>query len=448
MKFKIWQNYIKNYREVGVTKTRRLLLNMLNYALNSVDPRNYLYKIVRYRGGILAVYNSEYVINTDNTYIFGFGKSVGYLAEALINILGGVAGGAIIVPKEDVNRYSFDEIEVYGASHPYPDANTLEASTKLVNYLMDTDNSAFIIFLIGGGGSSLFEIPSEHISIDELTYTYKLLVNSGLSIEEINAVRSILSKVKGGKLLRYIYPRNCIALVISDVVGDRLDVIASAPLYNITPNYTDVLSNIKKSGLLEKLPSNVAKVLAKGEYFQSYDYYVEHFIVGRNSDLLNAVKEYLASIDINAAIISSFINASVDLAVEILKPVILEEIHNNEPLKKPCVLIFGGETYSKVLGEGLGGPNQELALKLALELNHPKNASLLAVDSDGIDGNSPAAGAIADKYTFERIVKDKLDVSQYLMKSDSYTLLDRASSAIITGSTGLNVNNLMLAVIK
>jgi len=448
MKFKIWQNYIKNYREIGITKTRRLLLNTLNYALNSVDPRNYLHKIVRYRGGILAVYNSEYVVNIDNTYIFGFGKSVGYLAEALIEILGGVAGGAIIVPKEDINKYSFSEIEVYGASHPYPDVDTLKSSTKLVNYLMDTDDSAFIIFLISGGGSSLFEIPNESISMDELVYTYKLLVNSGLSIEEINTVRSILSKVKGGKLLRYVYPRNCIALVISDVVGDRLDVIASAPLYNITPNYINILPKIKSAGLLEKLPSNVIKVLAKEEYFQSYDYYVEHFIVGRNFDLLNAVKEYLVSMDINAAIMSSFIDTSVDLAVEILKPVILEEIHNNEPLRKPCILIFGGETYSKVLGDGLGGPNQELVLKLALALNYPKNISLLAIDSDGIDGNSPAAGAIADKHTFERIAKDRLNVNQYLMESNSYTLLNSISSAIITGSTGLNVNNLMLAVIK
>lgn len=443
MKFCVWRNFIKNYDIICINKTRKLLLDTINYALNSIDPRNYIYKIIRFKSKILAVFNHEYDINLKETYIFGFGKAVGFLAEALINILGEVAGGAIIVPRYDIHMYNLDTIEIYGGTHPLPDKDSIRASIKLLNYITDIDKNAFIIFLVSGGGSALFEVPDDDLDIKELSYIYKMLINSGLSIDEINLVRMCLSRVKGGGLLNYVYPRKSIALVISDVVGDKIGVIASSPLYPVYIPTNMVINKVLNLKLPNETKNKIIKIAKKTKSFPKH-YIINHYIVCKNEDLLISAKKYLVEKGINTAIISSFIEGNVNYIVNIFSSIIKEEIYYGNPIERPCVLIFGGEAYSRVLGNGVGGPNQELVIRLATKIDDIGNICFLAIDSDGIDGNSPASGGIIDKYTLDEILSMKLNIDMFLSQSNSYNLLNKVRSAIITGSTGLNVNDLAL----
>jgi len=334
----------------------------------------------------------------------------------------------------------------------------LKSSQLLLNYLVENVNSNdIVIVLISGGGSALFEIPEEGISLDDIAWISRELMKRGADIIELNTVRKRFSKVKGGKLLKYIKARAVVSLIISDVVGDRLDIIASGPTAPDETTFRDVYSILLKYGLWRELPEKIKKLVEKGLMGEVQDTLkpgdplfnkTRNIIIASNNNVLEAVASKARSSGYNTLIFTSMLEGEAREVGRVLGSII-KSIHTYSiPVSKPAILLAGGETTVTVRGSGIGGRNQELCLSLALIIKKLKNTVAVCMGTDGIDGVSPAAGAIIDDFTIQEAVAMGLNPIEYLNNNDSYTFFSQLKRAIITGYTGTNVNDLFIALIQ
>ncbi|AEH51445.1 glycerate kinase type-2 family protein [Pseudothermotoga thermarum] len=383
-------------------------------------------------------------LNLDGKFfVLAIGKAAWRMAKAASEILKDKIIKGVVITKYNHSLGEIENFEIYEAGHPVPDENSLKATDRALQLISKLDETVQILFLISGGGSSLFEKLKEGITLAQLQQITKDLLACGANITEINAIRKRLSLVKGGKFAEFVYPRKIIALVLSDVLQDRLDSIASGPAYpdltttqevlQIVERYNLRLDEPLKRYLLEETPKVVTNA--------------EHYIIGSVKTACETAESVAKSLGYNTVILTTTLNCEAKEAGRFLASIAKEILIFDRPIRKPAAIILGGETVVHVKGTGKGGRNQELALSAAIEIAGLKSVVIASVGTDGTDGPTDAAGGIVDGQTVLKIKEAGLDPIKLLDNNDSYRALDLANCLLKIGPTGTNVNDLVLALI-
>ncbi|MCD6564040.1 MAG: glycerate kinase [Thermoproteales archaeon] len=393
-----------------------------------------------------------------NFYIIGAGKASGNMALAVEEILeDNLVSGIVTVPEEIVSRYSSQKIEFLGSTHPYPSDKSVYAAERIIDFVKELPSKSLLISLFSGGGSALIEKPVDNVTIKDIAKTSSLLMKAGADIYELNTVRKHLSKIKGGWLAKHAFPISMISLLISDVVGDRIDVIASGPTAPDKTTFEDALRILKRYNLEKSVPRNVIKYLYDGvrglnpETPKPNDRIFENvkiFVVASNIVSLNAMKKKAEEMGYKAIILTSRVLGEAKEIGKLIAGIGIEVYTNGNPLAPPAILLAGGETTVTVKGDGIGGRNQELALSAALMLQEYEGIVIASIGSDGRDGPTDAAGAIVDCNTIRKAYDLGLNPRKYLDNNDSYSFFEKVGGLIKTGYTGTNVNDFIIILVK
>jgi glycerate 2-kinase len=437
-------------------KARTLALGSLEYALNAVDSKQMVKSKVSLEDSNLRVDGYSFDLRKfRNVYVVGGGKASGLMAEALEEILDKrITEGIVNVPQGDKHKTMV--IKLHGSSHPVPDAAGVKGTRRMLAIAEQAEKDDLIICLISGGGSSLMPLPRGDISLKDKQELTSALLKSGAAVSEVNTVRKHISDFKGGWLAKKGYPATILNLILSDVVGDALDSIASGPTVPDSTTFVDARKVLEKHGLWENAPSSVLKVLSDGEKgliaetpktgdaaFEK----VYNVIMGNNRSASLAACKYLKSEGLNTLLLTATLEGEARYVGTVLASVALEILASGNPVPKPAGIIAGGETTVTVNGKGLGGRNQELALSAALKLKGVDAVVIASLSTDGVDGPTDAAGAIVDGKTLARAAKLGLNPEEYLVENDSYHFFSKLGGLIVTGPTGTNVNDISVIII-
>ncbi len=434
------------------------LLDALDAALEAADPRKAVReRLARTESGVLVRGAGVYKVN--EVHVVGFGKASALMARGVLDAIPDlVAGGVVIVPRGQ-SVPELGPIEVLQADHPLPSRATVEASVRLLEYVESVPRDSLTLVLVSGGGSALFEVPVEGVRIEDVAEVTRRLMLRGASIEELNAVRKHLSAVKGGQLLKHVRSEHVVTLVVSDVVGDRLDTIASGPTVPDETTFRDAYAVLRAYGVWDDAPASVKAWIERGlrgeapETPKPGDPIFRRnrvVIVANNLSALQAAASALRDRGYNVLILTDRLRGEAREVAKALAAVVESVAHNSMPVRPPAALLAGGETTVTVRGAGRGGRNQELCLALALSLGPrpPFHYAAACMGTDGIDGNSPAAGAVVDDRTLEEAQRLGLDPREYLEDNNSYAFFERLGRAIVTGYTGTNVNDVFIALVQ
>ena len=438
----------------GNIPLRKVVIDILDRALEKVNLYSATRRLIKLKGDFLSVGALSYNLKKlGSIYVLGAGKSTRPIAEALEDILGDrISGGVIILKRGEKSR--LQRIKVLEASHPLPDENGLKGARKVLEVAGKAKDRDLVFCVITGGSSALMPLPPPSISLEEKREVTDLLLRSGVSIQEINAVRKHLSLIKGGRLALQIHPAEIINLTVSDVIGDyeALDCITD-PTVPDRSTFKDALEVLRRYKLLEKVPSSVRKYLEKAdpnmETVKDFKGLKVHtFILATNRDLCEAAENAAKELGFESMLLSTMIEGE-SREVGVAMAGIAKEIERNTgPIKPPCVVISGGETTVTICEEAVeGGPNQEFVLGFALKISGSDKIAVAAIDTDGTDGPTGVAGGVADGYTITRAEKVGIDVFEDLRRHNSTGVLKALGDTIYTGPTGINVMNLRVMVI-
>ncbi|AKI97843.1 glycerate kinase type-2 family protein [Kosmotoga pacifica] len=376
--------------------------------------------------------------------LVAIGKAAWRMAAAAKETLGDKISRGVVITKYQHSLGEIEGLEVYEAGHPVPDENTLKATERAIKLVKDLTEKDTVLFLVSGGGSALFESLREGVTLDDLMDITQQLLKSGANIVEINMVRKHLSKVKGGGFARLVQPARVFSLVLSDVLGDRLDSIASGPAYPDSSTSEEALQVIEKYGI--RIREELRNILMV-ETPKSLNN-VETKIIGSVSRVCEVATEKAKELGYNTMILTTTLDCEAREAGAFLAAIARQIYEYNTPLKKPCAIILGGETVVHVKGTGKGGRNQELALSAAGGIKGLKDVAILSIGTDGTDGPTDAAGGIVDGTTVKRLKEKGLDIDAFLNNNDAYHALQVIGDLIKTGPTGTNVNDLLLLLVR
>ena len=425
-----------------------LVKDLFFYGLKAVEP----YTIVKEHIGEVL---SEYKTGKYETLLtVGFGKAAYQMALAVEESLGDLLTNGLVITKYGYGG-TLKNIKIEEAAHPIPDENGLKATNRMIELLKkNATEKTLVLCLISGGGSALLVAPYKGITLEEKKDVTKLLLKAGADIEELNTVRKHISRVKGGRLAEHCYPARIISFILSDVIGDHLETIASGPTAPDETTYKHALTVLKKFNLFKKVSPSVLDLLRKGEkgiipetlkkdnpVFKK----VTNIIVGNNKKALQAIKHQAVKLGFNAQIISAELSGEAREVAKSLANLALKTQKTSPNL--PLFLISGGETTVTVKGPGIGGRNTELALAFALEIAGKKGITLLSAGSDGTDGPTDAAGAIVNGDTVHKAKDLGLDPERFLENNDSYNFFKKTGGLFITGPTGTNVMDIQIIVV-
>ncbi len=454
---------IKNKEQLvknGVTqlnrKARALALKSLEYALNAVDPKQLMKSKLLLKNSLLKVNGYSFDLKKfKNVYVIGGGKASGSIAEALEQILGQyITKGLVNIPRG--NKHKTELIKLHEASHPIPDKSGVEGTRRMLEIAEQAKKKELIICLISGGGSSLMPLPRGGITISDKREITDALLKCGATINEINTVRKHISDFKGGWLAKKAYPATVLNLILSDVVGDPLDFIASGPTVPDSTTFNEAIKALKKYGLWDKAPATIKKVLSDGEKglipetpkatdkaFKK----VYNVVIGNNRFACLAAREHLRSAGLNTLLLTSSLEGEARHVGVMLASIAREVALSGNPVPKPAGIIAGGETTVTVTGKGLGGRNQEISLAAALKVGGLDGVVVASLNTDGVDGPTDAAGAIVDGKTIARAAEMSVNPEEFLAENDSYSFFSKLGDLIFTGPTGTNVNDVSLIVV-
>lgn len=375
--------------------------------------------------------------------LVAIGKAAWRMANAAQVELGPRLKQGLVITKYGHSLGDLPGLSIYEAGHPVPDENGLTATRQALAMVENLTGHDTVLFLVSGGGSALFEAPVAGVSLEDLAGVNQQLLKSGANIIEINTVRKHLSTVKGGQFARRVAPARVISLVLSDVLGDRLDSIASGPAYPDPTTSAQAREIVQKYGL--DLPDNVLKALAN-ETPDALDN-VETYIVGSVSVVCEAAQQAAHGLGYNSLILTTTLDGEAREAGRFLAAIAREILASHRPVPQPGAVILGGETVVTVKGQGQGGRNQELALAAALEIAGLERVAIGSVGTDGTDGPTDAAGGLVDGRTVERIQANGVDPRQALDHNDAYHALAAGGDLLKTGPTGTNVNDVALVLV-
>lgn len=388
-------------------------------------------------------------------YFLGAGKASVSMAESLTSKDDETIIDGIIVSGQEFKLLK--NLQVFKGSHPYPDQSSVSASYELLELAKKIPAGETVVFCLSGGASSMLCIPPNGIEIDELSKTYRLLLNSGAPISEMNIVRKHLCMLKGGQLAQALHHTNLITLIESDVPGDDLETIGSAPTICDSSTFKDAFQVLKRYQIWNEVPHSVRIHIAKGMKGDTPDTpkpgindHPNHTvkIVSKASSFANAVADQLKQEGYNTWVPESAYDEDIRKVSKMMCSKAISVLSANDPIQKPAALIFYGESTVNVKGEGKGGRNQELALISAISIEGQHSISMLSIGTDGIDGPTDAAGAIIDSKTTLMARKKKISPEEYLQNNDSYNFHEQMNTLIKTGPTGKNLMDLQVVIIE
>jgi glycerate 2-kinase len=439
----------------------RNLIDIFNAAVAAVDPYHAVIRAITVEHNCLHAAGAGYELDAFNrVLVVGAGKATARMALALEDALGNRITAGLIVVKEG-HTAPLKIIKQVEASHPVPNEAGVEGTKRIIDLVRDADEKTLILCLLSGGASALFVAPMYGLTLQDKQEVTSALLKAGASIGELNAVRKHLSAVKGGRFAKAACPAQIVTMVLSDVIGDRLDVIASGPTSRDSSTFNDALAVIEKYRLKDKIPVRVLSFLQRGieglepETVKSGDaclHKTRNVIIGGISQALAAAKEKARQLGFAPEIITEELQGEARDAALFLAQTAIRATDALRPGELRC-LLAGGETTVTVKGKGKGGRNQELALAFALEIGGLEGVSLLSAGTDGTDGPTDAAGAIVDGATAPRARSLGIDPVRYLDYNDSYSFfkqfdaLSGDGSHVITGPTGTNVMDLQIMLL-
>lgn len=429
--------------------------DILKSAIEAVEPSVAVKMALLRDGNILQVGSRSYDLGKyQKIYVVAFGKASVPMAKALEEILYDLPLRGIAITKYGLGS-TLAHIEVYEAAHPVPDENSLKAGQMVKEMLSQAGKDDLVIFLISGGGSSLFALPRKDISFKEFVKLHETLLNTGATITEINAVRKHLSTVKGGGLARMAFPAESISLVLSDVVGDPLDVVASGPTVPDSSTFEDFNDIVERynitlfpsiSRLLEDgLNGLVEETLKAGDPVFDRCY---NKLIGTNYIALDAAAKKAKELGYNTLLLSSYITGESKEVAKVFAALARNELLHSGPVPRPACVLAGGEATVTIKNGGKGGRCQEMALSFAIETSGLEGLLFLAAGTDGIDGPTDAAGAFADGNSIEQSLMSGMDARAMLNSHDSYTFFDSIDDLLKIGQTGTNVMDIYILLVE
>jgi glycerate 2-kinase len=430
---------------------REIMESLFCAALAAVDP------LLALPPHLLQVRELYRTGGFDKLVVAGFGKAAIPMALACEQMLGTVISrGLLIVPHGSKQETLLTRIEVAGGGHPHPDQAGVAASRRLIELARQADEQTLLLLLVSGGGSALFTAPAEGITLEQKQETSALLMAAGADIGELNTVRKHLSCIKGGRFAALAQPARLFTLAISDVPGDRPDLIASGPAFPDPTSFRDALSILARLGISSQLPAAVLQHLTAGaagllpETPKEGDpafAAVTTVIAARNRDAVEAAARAARRQGLQVRESDALVCGEARKAGALLAQTAIKERTRLAAGERLC-LVSGGETTVRVVGKGRGGRNQELALAFAMAIEGEPGISLLSAGTDGIDGPTDAAGALVDGYTVPKAKAAGLDPLRFLNDNDAYPLLERCGALLKTGPTGTNVMDLQIILLS
>ena len=440
----------------SLKKLRQHARQIFEAGLQAVDPVAAINQYVTVSENMLRV--GEQQINLkdyDRILIVGAGKAAAPMAKAIEEHLGNRIADGVIVTKDD-HGLPLKKIKVCEASHPVPDERGVAGTDEILALVEKAAERDLVICLISGGGSALLIAPVEGISLADKQHTTKLLLACGATIHEFNAVRKHLSRAKGGRLAQKAYPATVTSLILSDVVGDDLDVIASGPTVPDSSTFHDAEQVLKGYGIWDQLSASVRNHLEKGSAGHIADTpkpgdtafkKCSQVLVGTNLQALQAAGQKAQKLGYNPLILSSKVGGEAREVAKFFTAIANEVMSSNNPMEPPVCLLAGGETTVTISGEGRGGRNQEFALAAAIAIDGVNNVVVLSGGTDGTDGPTDAAGAMADGATIARARQKNMAPKDFLRRNDSYRFFHKLGDLVITGPTRTNVMDIYMLLV-
>jgi hydroxypyruvate reductase len=431
-------------------------------SVKAVDPYNAVKRFVRVEDNslILSVKDQTIVkldlMKYDRISIVGGGKATAPMARAIEDLLGDrIHQGLINV------KYGFTQpltiTKITEANHPLPDQNGVKGTRKIIDFLQSSGEKDLIFSLISGGGSALLPQPAGKISLSEKQELTSSLLSCGASIDEINTVRKHISSSKGGQMARAAYPATTVNLMLSDVVGDKMDVIASGPFTPDSSTFKEVLEIFNKYDL-EDISTIIREHIMAGiegqipETPKANDPVFEpvfNIIVGSNILALEAAREKAQALGYETLILSSAVEGETREVALVHSAIAKELVRTGRPIPPPACIISGGETTVTIRGKGLGGRNQEFGLAAAMDLvDLPPRVVVLSGGTDGNDGPTDAAGAVVDPFTVKRGVGQGMRAADFLNDNDAYHFFEKTKDLLMTGPTNTNVMDVRLVLVR
>jgi glycerate 2-kinase len=437
-------------------------LEMFNSALAAVEPYRAVIKAFRVKNTMLTAGGSVYDLKVfDRIIVVGAGKATASMAAAVEEVLGDRIDRGIVIVKYG-HAGTLTSIEQVEAAHPVPDEAGVQGTQRILEMVRRADEKTLVICLLSGGGSSLLVAPHRGITLEDKQRTTRLLLMAGATIDELNTVRKHLSAVKGGRLAQIAHPATLLTLILSDVIGDRLDVIASGPTTSDSSTFSDAAAVIERYQLKAALPRSVNAFLERGmagqepETARSVDacfLRTRNVIVGSSAQALTAAREKATALGWRPEIVTAELQGE---ARDVARLLARNAVHTRDKMKqgeRRCFL-SGGETTVVVRGTGRGGRNQELALAFALEIAGVNGITLLSAGTDGTDGPTDAAGAVVDGSVAPIARNLGIHPEVYLGNNDSYAFFQRFDAQsgeqhhLKTGPTGTNVMDIQIILIE
>ena len=440
----------------NLVKLRKHARQIFEAGLQAVDPAEAIKRHTRKDKNIFFIGDQQFNLNNfDRILVVGAGKAVAPMAKAMEDLLGDRISGGVIVVKDE-HGLPLNKITVREARHPVPDERGVTGTEEILSLVEKAGERDLIICLISGGGSALLIAPVSEISLEDKQKATKLLLASGATIHEFNTVRKHLSRAKGGRLAQMAYPATVASLILSDVVGDDLDVIASGPTVPDSSTFQDADRILHDYDIWDQLASSVRHHIEKGTSSQIEDtpksdnpafQKCSQALVGTNLQALEAAAKAAESLGYRSFILSSKVEGEAREVAKFFTAIAKEVPDSENPVKSPVCVLCGGETTVTLQGDGLGGRNQEFALAAALAIEGLDNTVVLSGGTDGTDGPTDAAGAIADGTTVTRARENGLDPKAFLQRNDSYHLFQKLDDLVMTGPTRTNVMDIYLLLI-
>lgn len=449
--------HVGSLEEVGEMDKdpREAAREIIDAAIDAVRPEECIRRVFQSEDQVLRVGDVRLDLGeVERMYVVGFGKASARMARAVEEILGPrITKGVVITA--DGYKVPTEKIRVYEAGHPLPDRRGLSAASELLSLAAEAGERDLVIVLISGGGSALLPAPAEGISLEDLIVTNELLLRSGAVIQEINTVRKHLSRAKGGQLARLAQPARVVALILSDVVGDPLDSIASGPTVPDPTTFADAVGVLCCYGIWDQVPESVRVHLERGAAGEIPETpkpgdpcfaRVLNLIVGSGRHAAEAALKKGEELGFRGLILTTTLEGEAREVGRVVAAMARELRRYERPISPPALLVLAGETTVTVKGRGKGGRNQELALSAALGIEGLRDVVVASVGTDGRDGPTDAAGGIVDGNTAARIRAAGLDPRALLLDNDSYRALAASGDLLVTGPTGTNVADLVLVL--
>jgi glycerate-2-kinase len=434
-------------------------------ALAEVAPENLIRRSVVRKADTLFVQEKIYKLSAyENISMIAFGKAAPAMAASLMDILGNRVQAGIVVALPG-QKISLPGIKVLEAPHPLPDERSLDAGREILALARAAGKKDLVVILLSGGGSAQVCLPLAGISFDDKRHITQELMLRGADITELNIVRKHLSAIKGGRLADAAFPAEIVNLVISDVIGDDLEAVASGPAHWDSSTFGDALGVLQKYDLWENAPRSIRDIISEGRNGKLPDTLkkndrvfgkVSSFIIGNNAMALGAARLKAERLGFKTIILTSTDRGEARLAAKIYVSLLINLAVSGKKSEQPLCFLSGGELTVHVKGSGKGGRNQEFVLAVLSEIErHTESGPLSGRDwlvaslgTDGIDGNTEAAGAWATPVTTQKSRDLGLNIQDYLDGNDSYNFFQKAGGLIVTGPTGTNVMDLRILLMN